>query len=78
LHFRLAAALEEYTLKTGTTPQTGISYYTESGGGLVGYKYGQIGGKSTEWTKIGISANIALVDLGGSINFGTIWEGISE
>ena len=67
-----------YNLKTGNSPQTDIPYFTESGGGVIGYKYGQTGVKSTDWLKLGMSSNIALIDLGGSINLGTIWQGISE
>lgn len=39
---------------------------------------GSIKGATNDWFKIGAEAKIVVIDIGGSINFGTIWQGISE
>ena len=45
---------------------------------VFGYKRDPIGVKSDDLSKIGVSANIFLIDLGGSISFGKIWKGITQ
>jgi RHS repeat-associated protein len=52
--------------------------FTEKSGGVAGYKYGGVGSKSNDWFKVGASAKLGVVDIGGSINFGTIWQGLWE
>jgi RHS repeat-associated protein len=68
-----------YNLKTqmDSGPDS-CSTFTEKLGAVAGYKYEGVGGKSNDWFKVGASAKIGLVDLGVSVNFGTIWKGLWE
>lgn len=52
--------------------------FTETTDNLLGYKYGKVGSSSSDWLKIGASGTLGILELGASINFQTIWEGITE
>jgi RHS repeat-associated protein len=45
---------------------------------VVGYKKDPLGWKSSDWAKVSVAANIALIDLGVSVDFKKIWEGLTE
>jgi RHS repeat-associated protein len=73
-----------HTTKT-TTPSslTESPSFTEENDPLLGWNRkvsdeGSIKGGSNDWFKVGAEAKIGVVDIGGSVNFGTIWQGLWE
>jgi uncharacterized protein RhaS with RHS repeats len=63
---------KEYELKVKSDS------YTEKTSTLLGVKYGDVGVDSDNWTKVGFSTTLIVLDLGASVDFGKIWTGITQ